>query len=92
MLFFAHTHLTVTVTVGLLLIPKVFESAVSFLLPRLRKINVVMQKQFCVNLAATDRKGGCKIWIFYLESCIVFILKSIHFQSFFLTAFKIPGV
>lgn len=26
MLFFAHTHLTVTVTVGLLLIPKVFES------------------------------------------------------------------
>lgn len=55
MLFFAHTHLTVTVTVGLLLIPKVFESAVSFLLPKLRKINVVMQKQFCVNLAEADR-------------------------------------
>lgn len=52
MLFFAHTHLTVTVTVGLLLIPKVFESPVSFLLPRLRKINVVMQKQFCLNLAS----------------------------------------
>lgn len=75
MLFFAHTHLTVTVTVGLLLIPKVFESAVCFLLPSLRKINVVMQKHFYVNLATTDGKGGCKIWLFYLESCIVFVFK-----------------
>jgi len=53
MLFFAHTHLTVTVTVGLLLIPKVFESPVSFFLPALRKINVVMQKQCCTKLASS---------------------------------------
>lgn len=90
MLFFAHTHLTVTVTVGLLLIPKVFESAVSFLLPRLRKINVVIQKQFCVNLAATDRKGG--FGYFTLKAVLFLFLKSIHFPSFFPSAFKISGV
>lgn len=43
MLFFAHTHLTVTVTVGLLLIPKVFGSPAFFLLPRPRNINVLQK-------------------------------------------------